>query len=221
MIGIASIFIYAYQTPRDRSPSVTITCIFAITTLLATVMLLPADVALVSSTSLPKLGRRKDWATQDEVDTITFSLTIVYYFLYSLDAFLCLILIPFTYFWYEEYDELGEQSTGQRFWNALKYTLCFIAIVSVLFLVGFFAPVSKNRDDVDLDYFRRLLMENRKDITTGELGKFHASSNETDQGSYRWRTRLNICTRSVNNHRRMRLCSVHLFRACAFTGKTH
>lgn len=165
LLAVASVFIYVYQTPRDRSPSVTLTCIFAITCLLATVLLLPVDVALVSSTTSSKLGRRKEWATQDAVDKITYSLTVVYYFLYSLDALLCLLVIPFTYFWYEEYDEVaveaGEQTLGQRFWGALKYTLSFVAIVVILFLVGFFVPVSNEKSGMDLDYFKRLLTENR------------------------------------------------------------
>jgi LMBR1 domain-containing protein 1 len=167
LLAVASIFIYIYQTPRDRSPSVTLTCIVAITCLLATALLLPVDVALVSSTTSSKLGRRKDWATQDEVDKITYSLTIVYYILYSLDALLCLLVIPFTYFWYEEYDEVsnetGEQTVGQRLWGAFKYTISFVAIVIILFIVGFFVPVSsKNKSGMDLDYFKKLLTENRE-----------------------------------------------------------
>jgi LMBR1 domain-containing protein 1 len=164
LLAVASVFIYVYQTPRDRSPSVTLTCIISITCLLATVLLLPVDVALVSSTTSSKLGRRKDWATQDAVDNITYSLTIIYYFLYSLDALLCLLVIPFAYFWYEEYDEVaveaGEQTLGQRFWGAFKYTLSFVAIVVILFLVGFFVPVSNDKKGRDLDYFKRLLTEN-------------------------------------------------------------
>jgi LMBR1 domain-containing protein 1 len=166
LLAVASVFIYIYQTPRDRSPSVTLTCIISITSLLATVLLLPVDVALVSSTTSSKLGQRKDWATQDVVDRITYSLTVIYYLLYSLDALLCLLVIPFTYFWYEEYDEVatesGEQTVGQRIWGALKYTLSFVAVVVILFLVGFFVPVSQGKNDMDLDYFRRLLTENRE-----------------------------------------------------------
>ncbi|CAG7932693.1 unnamed protein product [Penicillium olsonii] len=164
LLAVASVFIYVYQTPRDRSPSVTLTCIISITSLLATVLLLPVDVALVSSTTSSKLGQRKDWATQDVVDRITYSLTVIYYLLYSLDALLCLLVIPFTYFWYEEYDEVatesGEQTVGQRIWGALKYTISFIAVVVILFLVGFFVPLSQNKNDMDLDYFKRLLTEN-------------------------------------------------------------
>ncbi|KAE8350581.1 putative lysosomal cobalamin transporter [Aspergillus coremiiformis] len=165
LVAVSSIFILSYQTPRDRSQSVTMTCIVAITTLLATVLLLPVDVALISSTSSPALGRRKDWATQNEIDKILFSLKVVYYFLYSLDALLCLLVIPFVYFWYEEYDEVaseaGEQTLGQRFWAAFKYTVSFIAIVVVLFLVGFFVPVPKDENSGGLDFFKSLPTENR------------------------------------------------------------
>ncbi|RMZ79394.1 hypothetical protein DV738_g3374, partial [Chaetothyriales sp. CBS 135597] len=166
LLAIASLFVYLYQTHRDRSTSVTTVCIFTITCLLATVLLLPVDVALVSSTTSSEHGRRKDWATQDKVDQITNTLRIVYYLLYSLDAVLCLVVIPFTYFWYEEYDEVakddGSQSFLSRFWAASKYTLIFLILCIALFVIGFFAPVARHREGAhfDLDYFKRLLAEN-------------------------------------------------------------
>lgn len=167
LVAISSIFVYSYQTPRERSASVTTVCIFTLTSLFATVLLLPVDVALVSSTTSSKLGQRKDWASQDRVDNILLTLKIVYYTLYSLDVLLCLVVVPFTYFWYEEYEEATEQGTqtiGQRFWGALKYTLAFIALVIILFVVGFVIPVAKDRRGAhfDLDYFKKLLTENRK-----------------------------------------------------------
>lgn len=166
LLAVASVFVHIYQTPRDRYPSVTFACVIAITSLLATLLLLPVDVALVSSTTSSKLGRRKDWATQDEVDKITSSLTVVYYLMYSLDALLCLLGIPFAYFWYDEYDEVatetGQQTAGQRLWGAFRYTMPFITIVIVLFLVGFFVPVLRNKNGMDLDYFKKLFIENRE-----------------------------------------------------------
>jgi LMBR1 domain-containing protein 1 len=168
VLAVVSVFVHVYQSPRDRFPSVTFTCVIAITSLLATVLLLPVDVALVSSTNSSRLGRRKDWATQDEVDKITYSLTVAYYLLYSLDAVFCLLGIPFAYFWYEEYDEVatetGQQTFGRRFWGALKYTMLLVAIVIILFLVGLFVPVSRNKKGMDLDYFKKLLTENREDF---------------------------------------------------------
>jgi LMBR1 domain-containing protein 1 len=166
LLAIAGIFVYLYQTPRDRAASVTTICIITTTALLATVLLLPVDVALVSSTSLSSEGRKKDWATPNRVDNITYTLTIVYYTLYSLDAVLCLLVIPFTYFFYEEYDEdaadYGQQTVGQRLWGAFKYTIAFILFVVIIFLIGFFVPFAKKakEDHMDLDYFKHLLQEN-------------------------------------------------------------
>ena len=113
LLVIASIFVYIYQAPRERSAVVSIVCIVTVLSLLATVLLLPVDVALVSSTSSSKLGRKKDWATPDAVDNILFQLKVVYYALYSLDAVLCLIVVPFTYFWYEERDEVASEEGSQ------------------------------------------------------------------------------------------------------------
>ena len=162
---IAAAFVYLYQDPKERSITVDIVAIFTLLSLLATLLLLPVDIALVSSTTSSKLGRRKDWATQDRVDSIKKELEIVYYFLYSLDALLALIVVPFTYFWHEEYDEVdreeGNQTFGQRLWGAFKYTIAFIFLVIILFLVGFFVPVAKDRKGAhyDLDYFKNLLEE--------------------------------------------------------------
>src|SRR5277367_1776522 len=163
---IAAIFTYTYQTPRERSAVVSTVTIITLTSLLATILLLPVDIALVSSTSSTKLGVKKDWATPDRVGSILLSLKIVYYSLYSFDALLCLIICPFTYFWYEEYDEVdsddGVQTFGQRFWAAFKYTIAFVLLVIIIFLVGFFIPIIDRKDaHMDLDYFRKLLSENR------------------------------------------------------------
>lgn len=167
LLFIASIFVYVYQTPRERSAVVSIVCIFTVLSLLATVLLMPVDIALVSATTTSKLGRKKDWATPDAVDNILFQLKVVYYTLYSLDAILCLLVVPFTYFWYEEYDEVatdeGTQTAASRLWGAFKYTIAFILFVVILFLIGFFVPVAKQaKQHRDLDFFKDLLTENRK-----------------------------------------------------------
>lgn len=164
---IAAIFTYTYQTTRDRSALVSTVAIISLTSLLATVLLLPVDIALISSTTSSKLGAKKDWADPKTVHNILLTLKIVYYALYSLDAILCLLIVPFTYFFYEEYDDVdaeeGNQTFSQRFLGALKYTSIFIALVLILFLVGFFVPVITDHkgDHMDLDYFKHLLTENR------------------------------------------------------------
>ncbi|KAF7187108.1 putative lysosomal cobalamin transporter [Pseudocercospora fuligena] len=163
---VSAIFVYTYQKPGERTVAVTIICWITVLSLLATVLLMPVDIALVSSTTSRKLGRKKDWATPDKVDETLYTLKIVYYTLYSLDAVLCLLVVPFTYFYYEEYDEVateeGQQTIGNRLWGAFKWTFAFILFCVILFLVGFFVPVTKKaRDDhKDLDYFKDLLTEN-------------------------------------------------------------
>ncbi|KAI1408923.1 LMBR1-like membrane protein-domain-containing protein [Hypoxylon sp. FL1857] len=172
----ASITTFTWQTPRDRSAIVSTVAIISLTALLATVLLLPVDIALVSSTTSTALGVKKDWATPARVDNILLTLKIVYYSLYSFDALLCLLIIPFSYFWYEEYDEVeeqeGNQTFGSRLWGAFKYTIAFILLVVIIFLVGFFVPAAGSRGGgkhLDLDFFKRLLDENHgeKALTFG------------------------------------------------------
>ncbi|KAI1077368.1 LMBR1-like membrane protein-domain-containing protein [Whalleya microplaca] len=171
----ASITTFTWQTPRDRSAIVSIVAIISLTALLATVLLLPVDIALVSSTTSTALGVKKDWATPKRLENILLTLKIVYYSLYSFDALLCLLIIPFSYFWYEEYDEVEEQEGNQtlssRLWGAFKYTIAFVFLVIIIFLIGFFVPVAGNRDGkhLDLDFFKRLLDENHgeKALTFG------------------------------------------------------
>ncbi|KAL2125127.1 hypothetical protein VTJ04DRAFT_1492 [Mycothermus thermophilus] len=163
---VAIITTLTWQTPRDRSAVVSTVSIITLTSLLATLLLLPVDIALVSSTTDPLLGTKKPWATAGRIDNILFTLKTVYYTLYSLDALLCLIVIPFTYFWYEEYDEVDEEdgnsTPATRLWKAAKYTLSFVILVVIIFLIGFFVPAASQNPDrhMDLDYFRRLLGAN-------------------------------------------------------------
>jgi LMBR1 domain-containing protein 1 len=80
--------------------------------------------------------------------------------LYGVDALFCLLIIPFSYFWYEEWDE--ESTLGTRVRGALKYSILFLAITVALLLTGFFIPMSHDlTGHVDLDYLKHLLSENR------------------------------------------------------------
>lgn len=147
-----------YQDRSDKDTFVTVVCILSLTSLLATVCLFPVDIALVSSTTSNHTGLKKHWATPEAIHNILLSLKIVYYLLYSLDAALCLLLIPFAYFWYEEWDQ--DTTTSQRLKGALKYSTFFVALVIILFITGFFVPVAEHSGHWDLDYFKKLLMEN-------------------------------------------------------------
>ncbi|VUC20739.1 unnamed protein product [Clonostachys rosea] len=163
---VAIITTFTWQTPRERSAIVSFVAIISLTSLLATVLLLPVDIALISATSSAANGAKKEWATPERIDNILLTLKIVYYSLYSFDGLLCLIVIPFTYFWYEEYDEIEFEEEGRtwtsRFVSAAKYTLFFVALVIVLFLLGFFVPAAGDDSQAhwDLDYYKKLISQN-------------------------------------------------------------
>ncbi|KAJ3471768.1 hypothetical protein MRS44_001867 [Fusarium solani] len=138
----ALITTFTWQTPRERS----------------------AVVSIVAILRDPRRQERLGYP--ERIDSILLTLKIVYYSLYSFDALLCLIVIPFAYFWHEEYDEIEVEEEGRtltsRFWASLKYTLFFVAFVVVLFLLGFFVPAAgdTSKDHWDLDYFKKLIAQN-------------------------------------------------------------
>ncbi|KAF8477481.1 LMBR1-like membrane protein-domain-containing protein [Kalaharituber pfeilii] len=159
VILVSAIFVNTYRHRYDRDTFVSVVCVLTLTSLFATVCLLPVDIALVSSTTSNKTGLKKEWATEEVVAHMLLQLKIVYYLLYSLNAFMCLLVIPFAYFLYEEQDD--ESTLKDRIRGALKYCIGLIVFVFILFLVGFFVPVAKEMNGhIDLDYFRRLLVEN-------------------------------------------------------------
>ncbi|KAK9468586.1 hypothetical protein V1512DRAFT_257444 [Lipomyces arxii] len=149
---ISILFTRLYTKKYERDAFVTIVSIFSISVVLATACILPVDIAIVSQTT----GVATDELTQSEL-----AVKIVYYLLYSMDAFLIMVLIPFTYFWFEEWDD--ESTTGGRIRGALKYSIIFIAIAVILLIVGFFIPYGQgvSNGDYDFGYFRQLLQENR------------------------------------------------------------
>ncbi|KAG0635001.1 hypothetical protein HOY80DRAFT_983828 [Tuber brumale] len=155
----ASVFVKIYQDRHDRDAFVTVVCVLSLTSLLATVCLLPVDIALVSGTTNNATGLKKDWASPEAVAHIILGLKIVYYLLYSLDVVMCFLVIPFAYFWYEEWDV--DATTSGRIKGAMKYSFCFLMLVIILLVVGFFLPVAREtKGHLDLDYFKKLLLEN-------------------------------------------------------------
>jgi LMBR1 domain-containing protein 1 len=67
-------------------------------------------------------------------------------------------LIPFAYFYYEEYEEQG-QTKMQRRTIAMKYTFIFLAIGDFLFMFGLFVKPSVLPPQIDLEWFEYLLTE--------------------------------------------------------------
>lgn len=60
----------------------------------------------------------------------------LYYVLYSSILAFAFVVIPFTYFYYEEYDE--DITLKQRIWGGLKYTIFLLLIFIILLIIGIF-----------------------------------------------------------------------------------
>ncbi|KAG1147725.1 hypothetical protein G6F37_005141 [Rhizopus arrhizus] len=77
---------------------------------------------------------------------------------YGTITIFCFFLIPFAYFFYEEYDE--DQSSNDRIYGALKYTSFFVIISILLLIFGLFLKPTSKPPKIDLDWFKKLLTEN-------------------------------------------------------------
>ncbi|KAK9454633.1 hypothetical protein V1511DRAFT_500566 [Dipodascopsis uninucleata] len=158
LASISILFTRLYTKKQEREAFVTIVSIFSVSVVLATACLLPVDIAIVSQST----GTLNQQLTGSEL-----AVKIVYYLLYSIDAFLLLVLLPFTYFWFEEWDD--ESTAGGRIRGAMKYSAIFILIGVILLIVGLFVPYARGvMPGTPYDfYFFRQLLENQN---RGERG---------------------------------------------------
>ncbi|KAJ3307624.1 hypothetical protein HDU93_005969, partial [Gonapodya sp. JEL0774] len=99
----------------------------------------------------PPSGLRNQWATQDVVDDAVYGMQVIYYVLFSLLALLVFVLVPFAYFYFEEYDD--EQTFGKRIHASFKYTSLFFLTLIVLLGIGL---IARSRERPDLDWWRRM-----------------------------------------------------------------
>lgn len=73
-------------------------------------------------------------------------------------------LIPFAYFYYEEYDDEEEQTNLDRILGALKYTSFFVVICILLVVAGLFVKPSQEPPTLGLGWLEKLLIGNSKSI---------------------------------------------------------
>jgi LMBR1 domain-containing protein 1 len=145
---LTTLLVYTYSSARERTASTTIVSIVTLSFLLATLFLLPIDVALTSRANDPKLGSRKPWAEDGEyLENIERSFRILYAVVYSIDVVLAGIIVPWAYFWYEESlvdddDQAEGRTAWSRFLGAAKYTIFFVVIIVGIFIAGLFVPVA-------------------------------------------------------------------------------
>ncbi|KAF7728493.1 hypothetical protein EC973_006046 [Apophysomyces ossiformis] len=153
----STLFVRHYQNKHESERFATITAIVTLALVFATLALLPIDIFLVSSTVNQHTGLKQHWATPAIIANITDTVQLVYYGCYGSVAFFSFLLVPFAYFYFEEYEE--EQTVRDRALSAMKYTSFFVVICILLFLFGLFLKPSHTKPRLDLDWFKKLLTE--------------------------------------------------------------
>ncbi|XP_070534993.1 lysosomal cobalamin transport escort protein LMBD1-like isoform X2 [Ptychodera flava] len=112
--------------------------VLALTVALLTVALVPVDIFLVSYMK-EQDGTFKEWANDSDTrDAIENMMLYAYYTMYALEIVFMFLVLPFMYFYYEEYDE--DSTTRSRICAGLKFTIVFVFVAGVLLLVGAFIP---------------------------------------------------------------------------------
>lgn len=149
-------FVKYYQDRTDSEKFVSLISIIGLSITLVLITIVPADIFIVSST-LDSYGMKQHWATTETIDLVTFGLSICYYVLYSAVILFLFLIIPFAYFYFEEWDI--ETTNGQRICTAFKYTIVLIIMLSALAIGGIFISAGE-KPKIDFDWFKKILSEN-------------------------------------------------------------
>lgn len=104
-------------------------------------LLIPLDVYSVSSADL----------ADHVLDQVGETVKVLYYVLYASIMAFVFGIIPFTYFYYEEFGE--GVTVKQRIWAGFKYTIFLVLIVGIVFIIGLFVKGgSPKTDETYQDY---------------------------------------------------------------------
>ena len=158
---LASEYCQRLSHATERTFIATLTTVLLLTTATAALLLPALDIALVASTNIPILGVRKDVVTDSKVDAIVLWIKIAYIGIYAFLAFLSIAAVPFSWVYFEEWDE--ESTTGDRIRTASKYTAAIIFTLLVIFILGLIIPSARLEEHprVDFDYLKGLLASSR------------------------------------------------------------
>ncbi|KAM9988463.1 hypothetical protein ACTFIZ_012200 [Dictyostelium cf. discoideum] len=136
-------FVVKYYSDKHESGKITtIISVIGLTLTLLCVMLIPVDILNVSTMS----NSDGTQISQDSISQRTEGVKMLYYILYGSILGVSLILVPFAYFYHEEYDE--NIPTCSRVYAGCKFTIFFILFTIILLVVGaFIRPGSKPIDN--------------------------------------------------------------------------
>jgi len=144
LIALNYIIVKYYSDKHESEAITSIIAVIGLTITLLCVMIIPVDILNVSTMS----NQQGNFTiSPTEVDNRNFSVKMIYYVLYGSVAVVALILIPFAYFFYEEYDE--NATIGSRVYAGCKYTIFFIIFTAILLVVGAFVRPGSTKPVAD------------------------------------------------------------------------
>ncbi|KAL6074602.1 putative lysosomal cobalamin transporter [Balamuthia mandrillaris] len=128
---------FAQERKDKRLPELVTT--LGLTVTIVAIFLIPVDIYSVSDAA---------GLSHDAHAHLSEAVKVLYYVLYATILVFVFVIIPFTYFFYEE---VGEDVTcGGRVFAGCKYTIFLVLVVVVLLIVGIFVsgspPDTKNKD---------------------------------------------------------------------------
>jgi LMBR1 domain-containing protein 1 len=133
---------FADKYEHERFPNIVV--VISLTMIVVAELLIPIDIYVVSS--------------GHDVETRQHALRIIYAVVYVVVLVLCFLVLPFTYFYYEERD--SEVTTKQRVFAGLKYTIFLLVMLVVLAVVGVFVKGASVTGDPDIsDYVKKLFAD--------------------------------------------------------------
>lgn len=135
------VYIHCHQHRTDGNVCSTIMAFLGLAVALATCALVPVDIFLVSFMKNSD-GQFKPWAKDPGVrESIEDGLVNTYYVLYGLMVLFLFFLLPFAFFYCEDAEESA--TVKWRCCNALKFSLIFVLMAVVLFVIGAFVPFAE------------------------------------------------------------------------------
>ena len=152
------LFVLRYRSRREKDTLSLIVVSVGLTLCFSTLALVPIDVWLASmENSAPADADKPEDGTSWRKN-----IKWMYMILYGAVAWWCWVMIPFSYFFHEERDDLNRISLGKRILNAMKYSIGFLLVV-ILMMVGAVLINARSHSgdnlpgDAELDRLKRLI----------------------------------------------------------------
>jgi LMBR1 domain-containing protein 1 len=99
------VFVRVFEDKSDSEIFSTLMSIIGLSLVFISLSLVPIDIFLVSSTTNSLEGIKYDWGTMEYIAGTQKVLSVSYYLLFGLMSLFSFVLIPFAYFYFEEWDE--------------------------------------------------------------------------------------------------------------------